>query len=227
VAVDPHAVDFLHVVGEELGDVLVGGPVHRHAEVVAVDFLELGLQVLAVEPVLAEPVEVGELLVGQLVELAVRPGGERLADEVVDVEGRQGHVGAVAGHPVGQIDGQLKPGVGADQVGIVDVGIVEITLGLHLGLDGLDHLAFAEQLVVHFDAGDLFEGLGEGLGFVLMGRDGFRQHVDFHALERFGRLDEKLHLRHLFVAGQGRGLKFLVDPLLRFGHAGRARPGVG
>jgi hypothetical protein len=34
----------------------------------------------------AEPVEVGELLVGQLVELAVRRGGERGADEVVDVE---------------------------------------------------------------------------------------------------------------------------------------------
>ena len=41
VAVDPDAVDLLHVVGEELGDVLVGRPVDRHAEVVAVLVLEL------------------------------------------------------------------------------------------------------------------------------------------------------------------------------------------
>ena len=34
-------VDFLHVVREELGDVLIGRPVHRHAEVIAVFGLEL------------------------------------------------------------------------------------------------------------------------------------------------------------------------------------------
>jgi branched-subunit amino acid ABC-type transport system permease component len=76
VAVDLLAVEFLHVVGEEVGDVLVGGPVQRHAQVIAVLGLELVLQVLAREPVGAEPVQVGELLVGQLVELAVRRRGE-------------------------------------------------------------------------------------------------------------------------------------------------------
>jgi hypothetical protein len=34
VAEDANAVDLPHRVGEELGDVLVGGPVRRHAEVV-------------------------------------------------------------------------------------------------------------------------------------------------------------------------------------------------
>ena len=41
VAIDADAVDFLHVVGEEFGDVLIGRPVDRHAEVVAVLGLEL------------------------------------------------------------------------------------------------------------------------------------------------------------------------------------------
>jgi hypothetical protein len=54
----------LHVVGEELGDVFVGAPVQRHAQVVAVLGLELVLQVLALEQVGAEPVQVGKLLVG-------------------------------------------------------------------------------------------------------------------------------------------------------------------
>ena len=82
VAIDLDAVDLLDVVGEEVGDVLIGRPVDRHAEIVAVFGLELLLDVGTGEPVVAEPVEVGELLVGQLVELAVGPGGERRADEV-------------------------------------------------------------------------------------------------------------------------------------------------
>ena len=35
VAIDLRAVDFLDVVGEEIGDVLIGRPVDRNAEVVA------------------------------------------------------------------------------------------------------------------------------------------------------------------------------------------------
>jgi hypothetical protein len=62
--------------GEELGDVLVGRPVHGHAQGVAVLGLEVGHVLRIREPVVAEPVEVGELLVGELVELAVRAGGE-------------------------------------------------------------------------------------------------------------------------------------------------------
>ena len=49
----------------------------------------------------------------------------------------------------------------ADQVGVVDIGVVQIAVGLHLRLNRLHHFAFAEDLVVHLDAGDLLEGLGQ------------------------------------------------------------------
>jgi hypothetical protein len=91
--------------GEELGDVLIGRPVDRHAEVVAVFGLEVGLVLLVVEPVVAEPVEVRELLVGQLVELAVRAGGELRPDEIVDIE-----VGLVTSAPSPAIQSvRLRP----------------------------------------------------------------------------------------------------------------------
>ena len=86
VAIDFLAVDFLDRVGEEVGDVLVGRPVHRHAEIIAVLLLEGRLQFGLLEPVVAEPVEVRELLVGQLVELAVGERGEGETDEVIEIE---------------------------------------------------------------------------------------------------------------------------------------------
>ena len=222
MTVDPHAVDFLDVDGEELGDVLIGRPVDRHAEFVLVDFLELRLELGPLEPVVAEPVEIGELLIGQLVELAVRTRGERLAHEVVDVEHRVGDVLALAGHPVGQVDRKLKARMGADQVGVIDIGVVQIALGLHLRLHGLDHLALAQELVVDLDAGDLFERLGKCLGFILVGRNGLRQHVDFHALERFGCLDEPFHFLLLVFLGESRGLEFGIDPFFRLVHPGKS-----
>ncbi len=163
VAVDADAVDLLHVHAEELGDVLVGRPVHRHAQLVAVPVLEPLLQLGPLEPVVAEPVEVGELLVRELPELAVRTGRERLADEVVDVERRQRHVLALALHPVGEVHRRLQARVGADQVGVVDVGVVEVAVRLHLGLDRLDDFTFAQKLVIDLDAGDLLERLGQRL----------------------------------------------------------------
>jgi hypothetical protein len=54
VAVDLLAVDLL--AGEELGNVLIGRPVDRNAEVVAIFGLEVGLVLVVVEPVVAEPV---------------------------------------------------------------------------------------------------------------------------------------------------------------------------
>jgi hypothetical protein len=86
VTIDLLAVDL--AAGEEFGDVFVGRPVDRNAEVVAVLRLEVGLVLLVVEPVVPEPVEVRELLVGKLVELLVRRGRERRADKVGNVEVR-------------------------------------------------------------------------------------------------------------------------------------------
>jgi hypothetical protein len=68
---------------------------------------------------------------------------------------------AVACHPVGQVVGQLQPRVRADQVGIVDIGVIEVAAGLHLGLHRLHHFALAEDLVVDLDAGDFLKGLGQ------------------------------------------------------------------
>jgi len=59
------------------------------------------------------------LLVGKLPQLAVRSGGEGFADEIVNVQRRQGYILAFARHPVGQIHGQLQARMGADQIGIV------------------------------------------------------------------------------------------------------------
>ena len=205
MAIDLDAVDFLHVVAEEVGDVFIGGPVDRHTQLVAILGLELFLQLGLVEPVLAEPVEVGELLVGKLVELAVRTGGELGADEVG--EARIGLVLPVARHHVGEVVGLLQARVRADQVGIVDIAVVQVAVGLHLRLDGLHHFALAEDLVVDLDAGDFLEGLGQHLRFIVMRRNAFRQHVDLHALEGLGGLDEPFHLLELVLLGEGRRLE--------------------
>ena len=157
MTVDLDAVDLLDVVGEEFGNILIGRPVHRHAKVVAVFGLELLPDVRTLEPVVAEPVEVRELLVRQLVDLAVRGRRERASDEVGHVERRQGHVLALARHPVVASDGLLVAKMRADEIGIVDPAVVDIAAGLHLGLDLLDHVAFLDEVVGELDAGDLAE----------------------------------------------------------------------
>ena len=231
MAVDLHAIDLLHVVGEEVGDVLVGRPVDRHAELVAVLRLELVLEVGPLEPVGAEPVEVGELLVGQLVELAVGRGGEALADEVVDVEGRQRDVLALAGHEVRQRNREPVAEVGADQVTVVDVHVVDVLARLHLGLQLLDDVTLLDDVVLQIDAGDLAERLRERLGLVDVGVDRFGHHVDVHALEGRRGVDEELHLGHLLVFGQRAGMELVGDPLLGHRDVGpgleRQRAGPG
>ena len=183
--------------GEELGDILISRPVHGNAEIVAVLGLELLLVLRVVEPVVTEPVEVGELLVGELVEFAVRRGGEGLADEVVDVEGRRGDVLAFAGHPIRQVAHLLVAPVRSDQIAIVDPAVIDVLTRLHLGLNLLDDVAFLDDVVRHLDAGDLSKRLGQRLGLIFVGGDRFRNHLDVHALEGLGRFHEPFHLLHL------------------------------
>ena len=111
----------------------------------------------------------------------------------------QGHILALARHPVGQVDHEAVSEVGADQVGVVDVGVEDVLAGLHLGLQLLDDVTFLNQIVGDLDAGDLFEGLGEDFRLVFVSRNGFRDDLDFHALEGLGGLDEPFHFLHLFV----------------------------
>jgi hypothetical protein len=87
--------------------------------------------------------------------------------------------------------------VGADQVGIVDIGVVDVLARLHLGLQLLDHVAFADQVVRDLDAGDVGERLGQRFGFIFVGGDRFRDDLDVHAGKRLGGIDEPLHLGFL------------------------------
>ncbi|MNC00443.1 hypothetical protein D3C75_477720 [compost metagenome] len=215
VPVNALAVDFLDVFAEEFGDVFIGRPVHRYAQLVAVLFLELGLQVRTLEPVGAEPVQVGELLVGQLIDLAVRRGGEGDADEVLDVQGRRGEVLALVGHQVGDRFGLAVAKVRTDQVRVVDPAVIDILVRLHHRLHFLDHVAFLQQVVGEFDPGDFAERLGQHFRLVLVGGQGLGNDLDVHAAKRLGRFDEPLQLFELLLGRQGRRFEFTADPFFR------------
>ena len=102
MAVDALAVDLFHRVGEILGDILVGRPVDRNAKVIAELFLEAGFDVGPGEPVVAEPIEVRELLVGELIELPVSERRKGKSDEIVEIEIRVGDFLAFASHEISQ-----------------------------------------------------------------------------------------------------------------------------
>ena len=118
------------------------------------------------------------------------PGGEADADEVGEVERRAGDVLAFARHPVGEVAHLLVAPVRADQVRVVDIGVVDVLAGLHLGLQLFDDVAFADQVVRDLDAGDGGEGRREDLRFKLVRGDGLGDDLDLHALVGRGRLGE-------------------------------------
>ena len=210
--------------GEELGDVLIGRPVDRNAQVIAILGLEVVLGLLVVEPVIAEPVKVGELLVGQLIELAVRRRGEFGADEVGQIEAGVRDGGALTSHPVGQVAGLLIAPVGADQVAVVDIGVIDVFAGLHLRLQLFDHVTFTDQVMGDLDAGDRGEGGRQHLRFIFMRGDGFRHDLDLHTRIGLGRVDEPLHFLFLIGARQGGEVAdFLVEEGFRGLHVGPGR----
>src|SRR5690606_41536222 len=90
MAIDLLAIDF--ATGEERGNILICRPVDGNAEVITILRLEVGLVLFIVEPVVTEPVEVRELLVGKLIELLVGSGGELAADEIIQIKARIGNV---------------------------------------------------------------------------------------------------------------------------------------
>ncbi|MCY1446638.1 hypothetical protein D9M71_632210 [compost metagenome] len=154
-------------------------------------------------------------MVGQLIDLAVRRGGEGDADEVLDVQGRRGEVLALVGHQVGDRFGLAVAKVRTDQVRVVDPAVIDVLVRLHLGLQLFHHVAFLQQVVGQLDPGDLGEGLGQHLGLILVGGDGFRHHFDAHPAKRLSRLDEPLQLFELLIGRQGGRLEFTADPFLR------------
>jgi hypothetical protein len=235
VPVNPGAVDLSDVVGEKIGDVLVGFPVDGHAEGVAVAVGELFLQFRSLKPVVAEPVEIRELLVRQLVDLAVGGSREAEADEVGQIQCRQGECGAVAGDPVGDRHRRAIAPVGAEVIAVVDVGVVEVPPRSHLDLHAIDQFALGNDVMNHGDVGDLAKGAGKVARLVFVSRNRFRDDEDLLAPERRGGPDEKFHLRHLLVLGERGRLKFDQGPAARrvhphsvgrgngFGRCGRQR----
>ena len=212
MAVDPLAVNFANVLGKELGNVFVGRPVDRHAERITVNGLESGHQVGVRKPVVTEPVKVGKLLVGQLINLAVRTRCETDADEIVQVQRRRSDVGPLAAHEVAERHDIAVTGMCADQVGIVDVGIVDVFPGLHLRLHFLNDIAYLDQVVGYANAGDVVERLRQRLALIFVRGERFRDDVDRHSAEVFRRLRKPCHFRELLLFTQRRGPEFLTHP---------------
>ena len=114
--------------------------------------------------------------------------------------------------------------MGADQVAVVDIGVIDVFARLHLCLQLFDHVAFADQVVGDLDTGDRGERRRQHLAFVFMGGDGFRDDLDLHALVGLGCVDKELHLGFLIGARQGRDIADLgIEE--RFGglHVGKGR----
>ncbi len=99
---------------------------------------------------------------------------------------------------------------------------------MHRGLQFLDHVAFLDQVVLDLDPGDFLECLGQCLGFVFMGGDGFRYHrdlLDTLGLELAGGIDEPLHLAELLRLAERGRLELLVNPQLGCGFIGPRQVG--
>src|SRR5690554_3651592 len=107
-------INFLNVNTEELGYVLIGRPVQRYAQIVTVTLLELLLKVFAIKPVRAEPVEVGELLGGQLVHFSIRAGGVLQTDEIIQVQARVGVILPLVFDSIGDGNGLAVTQMSAD-----------------------------------------------------------------------------------------------------------------
>ena len=153
-------------------------------------------------------------MVRQLIELAVRAGGEIETDKVIQIQCRQSQILAFTVHDVLNGHHLAIAEVGTDQVRVVDPAVVDVPAGLHLCLQLLDNIAFLDQRVGQIDPGDFAECLSEYLGFVFVSGNGFRDDVDVHAPELLGSLDEPLHLLHLLFFRQSRILECLIHPLL-------------
>ena len=142
------------------------------------------------------------MLIGKLIDLAIGAGGEGQPDEILKVEIGVGHIRPLARHPVGQVARLLIAPVGADQVTIVDIGVIDILARLHLGLQLFHHITFTNQVMGDLDAGNRGKGRGQNLGFVRMGVDGLGHHLDLHARQRSGGINEPLHLGLLIGAAE-------------------------
>lgn len=89
-----------------------------------------------------------------------------------------------------------------DEIGIVDIGVIDVFAGLHLRLQFFNNVTFTNQVMGDLDAGDGGKGWRQNLRFIFMRGDGLRDHLDVHAGKRLCRIDEPLHFFFLIGAGQ-------------------------
>ena len=161
MAIHPLAVDLFHMVGKKIGNVFIGRPVHRHTQFVPIQLLELLPEIGSLEPVIPKPVQVCELLIRKLVEFPVRAGGKGFSDKIIHIQGRKGDVFAFPRHEVTQGDHKIIAPVRADEIGVIDVGIVNILARGPLGLKFLNNISFLDEVMGNLDPGNLFECLCE------------------------------------------------------------------
>jgi hypothetical protein len=131
----------------------------------------------------------------------------------------QGLLAALALHPVGQHLGAPVAPVRADQVAVVDVGVVAGLALEELGAQAAHHIALGQQLVLDLNAGQLREGARQRARFVDMGVDDLREHLDALAAKGLGGLRKPLQLAQLLGGAQRAGLE-LAQPA-RLGGRGR------
>ena len=214
MTVNSLTIDFFDNFSEELCNILVSRPVDRHTQLVAIDFLEFLLEIRPLKPVVAEPVEVGELLIRKLIEFSIRTGGEGFAHEIVNIEGRQGYVLSFTLHEIAQRNHKPVTHMRSDEIGIVHPSIIDVFPGGPLGLELFNDITFLNQVKGYLDSGNFFKGFGENLGLIFVGRNGLRDDLDIHPLKGLGGVDEPFHLLHLLGFCQSRRLKLIIHPFL-------------
>jgi hypothetical protein len=113
--------------------------------------------------------------------------------------------------------------VRADEVGVVDIGVVDVFAGLHLRLQTLNNIALADQIVRDLNAGDRGEGWRQHVGFIFVGCDRFRHHTNFHPLIGLSSVNEPLHLGFLLGAAKHGALDFRIKECGGGIHVGKCR----
>ena len=113
-----------------------------------------------------------------------------------------------------------------DQVGIVDIGVIDVLARLHLRLQLFDNVTFTDQVMGDLDAGDRFESGGQNCGFICVRADCFGHNVDRHAFKRFCSVDKELQFGFLvFPRQRGQIADFLIKESLCGLHVGERRCG--
>ena len=107
----------------------------------------------------------------------------------------------------------------ADEVGVVDIDVVDVLPRVELRLEALHYVALADNIVGDADAADLVESSRQRVRLIGMRADIFGGGLDLHAAVGLAGLDEPLHLGELFLARNRARRELLVNPFFGGSHA--------